>query len=192
MTTLESLEKLYALVPRGGRLTEVGVWKGDNAESMRRVVEPSMLLLVDRWMMEGDPTNASTMGTDPLVAELTYYLVLQRFVEDRAVVVVRAASLDVAAIVADHSMDMVYIDASHKYENVLADLNAWASKVKPGGILAGHDWDYYEGVNRAVYDFLASHSGWSLDYLVSGTAKSYGFRVPLKGGDENGEASTGR
>jgi predicted O-methyltransferase YrrM len=40
---------------------------------------------------------------------------------------------------ADGSLDMVYIDACHRYDDVLSDLERWWPKVKPGGILAGHD-----------------------------------------------------
>ena len=58
-------------------------------------------------------------------------------------------------------MDFVYIDARHDYESVLEDLNAWFHKVKPGGILAGHDYadgmlpqgDF--GVKSAVDEFFA-------------------------------------
>ncbi|CAE7607985.1 unnamed protein product [Symbiodinium sp. CCMP2592] len=42
--------------------------------------------------------------------------------------------------VADGSADLVFIDAAHDYESVQEDLLHWASKVRPGGILAGHDY----------------------------------------------------
>jgi cephalosporin hydroxylase len=36
--------------------------------------------------------------------------------------------------------DMVFLDADHRYEHVLADIRAWWPLVKSGGILAGHDY----------------------------------------------------
>lgn len=36
--------------------------------------------------------------------------------------------------------DFVYIDAKHDYRSVMNDLRAWYPKVKPGGIIAGHDY----------------------------------------------------
>ncbi|CAE7710441.1 unnamed protein product, partial [Symbiodinium sp. CCMP2456] len=42
--------------------------------------------------------------------------------------------------VADGSADIVFIDAAHDYKSVQEDLRHWASKVRPGGILAGHDY----------------------------------------------------
>ena len=57
-------------------------------------------------------------------------------------------------------MDFVYIDARHDYESVLEDLDAWCPKMKPGGIIAGHDYvdgmfaqgDF--GVKSAVDEFF--------------------------------------
>jgi hypothetical protein len=39
----------------------------------------------------------------------------------------------------DDSLDFVYIDANHAKEHALFDISNWYLKVKPGGILCGHD-----------------------------------------------------
>ena len=66
--------------------------------------------------------------------------------------IVRKSSLAAAASFQDVSCDFVFIDASHDYEDVCEDLRAWYPKVKPGGILAGHDYHWPE-VHRAVKEF---------------------------------------
>jgi len=53
----------------------------------------------------------------------------------------------------DNSIDFIYIDASHDYENVKNDLIHWYPKVKIGGVIAGHDY-YREEVKRAVDEFF--------------------------------------
>lgn len=55
----------------------------------------------------------------------------------------------------DNSIDMLFIDGLHTYEQVLIDCNNYYSKVKPGAIFAGHDYRVIEGVNRAVNEFAA-------------------------------------
>ncbi len=47
-------------------------------------------------------------------------------------------------------VDFIFIDASHVYEHVKADILGWRRHVKPGGIIAMHDYGIFEGVNRAV------------------------------------------
>lgn len=59
-----------------------------------------------------------------------------------------------AAQVDDGSLDFVFIDADHSYEAVRRDIDAWRSKVKPGGWFGGHDYHRkFPGVIRAV-DFV--------------------------------------
>jgi hypothetical protein len=40
----------------------------------------------------------------------------------------------------DGFFDGVYIDARHEYEYVKQDIELWLPKVKPGGVLCGHDY----------------------------------------------------
>ncbi len=54
----------------------------------------------------------------------------------------------------DESLDFVFIDAAHDEDSVSRDLAAWWPKVRPGGIMAGHDLDR-EGVRAALTAFGA-------------------------------------
>jgi hypothetical protein len=48
-------------------------------------------------------------------------------------------SVAAAAMIADTTFDLVFIDADHSYASVTADIAAWRSKVRRAGILCGHD-----------------------------------------------------
>lgn len=49
------------------------------------------------------------------------------------------------------NIDMVFIDANHKYGSVVRDIAAWWPKIREGGILSGHDyWTVKGGRNRGV------------------------------------------
>jgi predicted O-methyltransferase YrrM len=58
----------------------------------------------------------------------------------------------------DNSLDFVFIDGDHTYDGISRDINDWWPKIKPEGILAGHDYQYeWEGavdVVKAVDDFF--------------------------------------
>ena len=50
----------------------------------------------------------------------------------------------------DGSVDCLFIDAGHSYEAVIKDIEAWLPKMKTNGIMAGHDYTAWDGVNKAV------------------------------------------
>ena len=53
--------------------------------------------------------------------------------------------------------DFIFIDGLHTYDQLSKDCANYYSKLKPGGIFAGHDYTVIEGVNRAVNEFAAKH-----------------------------------
>ena len=51
--------------------------------------------------------------------------------------------------------DVIYLDASHEYESVKSDINAYYSLLKSGGTLFGDDYStYWPGVVNAVNEFI--------------------------------------
>lgn len=66
-------------------------------------------------------------------------------------------------LVADHGNisidfvpDMVFIDGSHDYLDVLDDLRYWKDKIKRGGIICGHDIQFLD-VERAVRQIIGEY-----------------------------------
>jgi hypothetical protein len=48
-------------------------------------------------------------------------------------------SKDATSIFRDKSCDLIFIDGDHSFEATKQDIEMWMFKVKPGGILCGHD-----------------------------------------------------
>jgi len=54
----------------------------------------------------------------------------------------------------DGLLDWIYLDTTHEYDRTLAELRHAARVVKPGGIIAGHDFSRaFPGVVQAVMEF---------------------------------------
>jgi predicted O-methyltransferase YrrM len=72
---------------------------------------------------------------------------------------VRGWSDAVAKTFDDASLDLVFLDADHSEEGVLSDLHAWLPKVRPGGVVSGHDYGarHHPGVKAAVDAFFRDH-----------------------------------
>lgn len=49
----------------------------------------------------------------------------------------------------NNTLDFIYIDASHREEDVINDIKLWYPKLKEGGIMGGDDWQK-PGVRSAV------------------------------------------
>ncbi len=54
--------------------------------------------------------------------------------------VTRGLSVKTAPRFADGSLDWIFIDAGHRYEQVLSDLEVWYPKVRWGGFVTGDDY----------------------------------------------------
>ncbi len=64
---------------------------------------------------------------------------------------------------------LLHIDGNHDHAYVLADTEAWAPFVAPGGwiIFDDYEWDWGDGVRIVADDFVANHAV-SARFLVSG------------------------
>ena len=76
---------------------------------------------------------------------------LQRFFEEATMrlepyqaTIVRKFSMDAVQDFADNSLDFVYLDANHTFQYLTNDLAEWSKKVRPGGIISGHDYSRYK------------------------------------------------
>jgi SAM-dependent methyltransferase len=65
---------------------------------------------------------------------------------------IRETSQEAARKFSTNSVDMVFVDANHTFDQALADIRIWFTKLQPGGILVGDDWDWLE-VRRAAEVF---------------------------------------
>lgn len=70
---------------------------------------------------------------------------------------VKKMSMDAVKDFNDNSLDFVYIDANHDFQFVVNDIAEWSKKVKPGGIVSGHDYsNYMREVRLAVDGWVAA------------------------------------
>ena len=71
---------------------------------------------------------------------------------------IQASSLEAVKRYKDSSLDFVFLDASHTYEDVKADIQAWKPKIKKGGYLGGHDFQIdFPGVVQAVQEEIPEY-----------------------------------
>ena len=70
---------------------------------------------------------------------LAFLANLRIFEFESTVFPIRAGSVEAAALFDDGSLDGAFLDGSHLYADVLADIDAYLPKIRQGGLLFGHD-----------------------------------------------------
>jgi len=133
------------LLPRHGRVAELGTFRGGFAREILARNAPSELHVIDLdysqfdQAVRADPRVKCHQGlTDEKIGEFP-----------------------------DDYFEWIYIDAGHRYADVLADARASAAKLKPGGYLVFNDFAHIDpflgryGVHGAVVDF-ALEMRWQL------------------------------
>jgi hypothetical protein len=169
-------EHLLQHFPKGGVGVEIGVAQGDYSAVILEAAQPDELHLIDPWShleegsdllgaarMLAEVDRSDVFGAPPENSEgdEQFAAISARFQVDPRVRFHRQYSYKAAAGFADGSFDFVYLDGNHQYEFVLRDLEDFSAKLKPGGLLFGHDYfedsfasaEHY-GVVDAVNTFL--------------------------------------
>jgi hypothetical protein len=130
---------------------EVGVAEGTTTEYLLQTLPSLRLSGVDSYPVyidwndtqpDGDANKAEMLRkVDPYMERYNHIY------ED---------SDDAVKMFDDESLDFVFIDGLHTYEQVLKDCKNYYPKIKNGGFIIGHDFARIQGVNKAVREFANS------------------------------------
>ena len=142
----------FSELPLAGVGAEVGSREGMYARKLLKNKKISHLFVVDPfapYQDEGCWTTYQQQARYLLAADLILFRDMARV--NRMFL----PSTEAAKKFKDGELDFVYIDANHSYETCKEDIECWFPKVKPGGILGGHDYQpKFPGVIKAVNEFV--------------------------------------
>jgi predicted O-methyltransferase YrrM len=72
---------------------------------------------------------------------------------DDLVITFKEDSLNFVKNFEDNSVSFIYIDDDHREPHVSEEISSWYPKLKPDGIMAGHDFYAYPEIGNAVMKF---------------------------------------
>ena len=132
---------------------EVGVDKGKYSTILCKHNPELKLKCVDPWKAYG-------LHTDEQIEECYQNALLKLAQYKDNIEFIRKPSIEAAKDIPNKSLDFVYIDAMHDFDNVIMDIIAWVPKVRVGGIMSGHDYykTYAYGVIPAVDAYTRVHN----------------------------------
>lgn len=153
------------------RICEVGSWMG---RSTRAIVDnapdDAHVYAVDTWMGSNEPKhkellagkpmspNAEKPGDNWLMDQFQKNFPESYFMSPHKLRPYQGTSAAGADYLGNHygiKFEMIFLDASHDYENVKKDIELWLPNLAEGGLLCGHDYSSsWPGVVQAVREML--------------------------------------
>ena len=115
---------------------EIGTLGGSNARTLKTFNPELELYCVDPWEIY----DGMQYFSDPKQMKEEFDLAKRRVAPLGNVHFVQKLSMEAVKDFDDNSLDFVYIDANHELPYVTEDIFYWSKKVRPGGIVSGHDY----------------------------------------------------
>jgi hypothetical protein len=167
---------------------EIGVQKGHFAEAvLGHWPNAKKYHLIDIWGYQEEKIGSiylDTANVNKYHQDENYEETKNRMAPFKDVPhLIRNYSVLAAPLLADASLDFVYIDARHDYCGVKEDLEAWWPKLRLGGIMAGHD--FYSALEASRTSKGAQHwevcgDGTINDGAVKGAVTEFACKHDLK------------
>lgn len=135
---------------------EIGVQRGRNAKVILDSMDIDKLYLVEPY--DDHPSNYRRWGQK---LHQKFKKMAHKRLEGQPVIWLEDFSENISHKVPDGSLDFVYIDGEHTYDYCMIDIILWSRKVRRGGIVAGHDYEYTKPrqpkVARAINDYADAY-----------------------------------
>ena len=128
--------------PQISILVEIGSHLGESSTIFLAYEQIEKMYCVDPW------------NQNPIY-EQTFDTRLKPFIESKKCIKLKQFSEEASEKFSNNSIDMVYIDGNHDYEDVKLDIDTWYPKIINGGIPSGHDYtNDHPGTKLAIDEFI--------------------------------------
>lgn len=138
---------------------EIGVLDGEFSEQLCQANSKLKLYGVDPWEQIGDFHDYDQGRLDRA------YATTKQRLSKYSCEIIKKTSMDAIKDFENGSLDFVYLDADHSFQNVVNDVCEWIKKVKLGGIISGHDFRRYSD-ERGRYHVPEAISGYTVAYHI--------------------------
>jgi predicted O-methyltransferase YrrM len=164
-------EKFYCdvIAPRlneNSIICEIGCWMGKSTVGMalanKKLNKKCKIYAIDTWEGSNEDVHKKIIkdlkDKNTSLYEIFLHNIETYGVED-VVFPIAKTSTEASINFKEKSVDLVIIDGSHEYNDVLNDIKAWIPKIKKGGMIIGDDYHpNWKGVMDAVNDYFGENN----------------------------------
>jgi predicted O-methyltransferase YrrM len=159
-----NMEKQYLelldATPEGGTFVELGCYKGKSTSfigvEIHKRKKDINFFAIDSFQGATNSTDANEIKAYEGISEIKESYTYNVAPIGNKIKTIVSLTDEAAQYFEDGSVDVVFVDGGHSYEVVKADILAWLPKVKKGGIISGHDFNAWQGVNKAVTEIFGT------------------------------------
>jgi precorrin-6B methylase 2 len=152
--------ELLDATPEGGVFVELGCYKGKSTSfigvEIHKQKRDINFFAIDSFQGATNSTDANEIKAYEGISEIEESYTYNVSLIGNKIKTIVSLTDEAAQYFEDSSVDVVFVDGGHSYEVVKADILAWLPKVKKGGIISGHDFNAWEGVNKAVTEIFGT------------------------------------
>jgi len=125
--------------PTNIRIADVGCWTGISSLVLALIAQKftGTVYSID-WFRGSENTNLDFAGK--------YFNIKQIFLDNinsyetkKHITLIEGTSTETSTRIANESLDVVFLDADHRYRYIKKDIETWLPKLKRGGLMCGHD-----------------------------------------------------
>lgn len=130
--------------PAVDKIAEIGCYSGESGLIFNQLLKPTTFYLIDKWGITDKYKEEEISEAEKMFDCLQIGTKIKTHSRNEKV-----------KEIINHKLDFIYIDASHHYVDVKADILFYLPLLKEGGVIAGHDYlDKFRGVVTAVNEIF--------------------------------------
>ena len=133
-----------------GSAVEVGCWKGKATFSFKAGIPDDQFKLFCIDPFTGSEEHQEILQGRSTRKDFEENLRSRGMLD--SVKIIEKYSAEASKDFEDESLDLVFIDAAHDYENVKLDILSWYPKLKKNGLMFGHDYPHPDDPNGGFED----------------------------------------
>lgn len=143
---------LFNTAKRMDRIVEIGSWKGRSTHALLSGCKGTVYA-IDHFLGSIDETGEIEVDHAEVKTRDIYKDFMENVGSFKNLKVLKMYNAEAVKSFKDDSIDMVFIDGGHTYQEVLSDIKRWLPKTKK--IICGHDRNY-RSIQKALRKVFGS------------------------------------
>lgn len=167
LTPIESLVLYTIALNTNGNIVEIGSWKGKSTCALGQGAKDgnkgAKVYAIDHFTGSAEHQQNGAVNTfGDFISNIGNFGVSEHIT---IMPISSMKAVDEWKNNGSKPINLLFIDGSHKYDEVLADFKKWSQFVPVGGVIAFHDARDWDGPKAVVHSYIVGKDGWKCFFV---------------------------